>query len=113
MFNSLNFARNTHLEIAHLQHAIIVACTQMLQDLIPILLGCGDNPILRNDIIRLLVNLTQPAFLCFGGGYPKGKDADMMKCFMEVNKLVIMSLPPRSLEGWLHRLHSYHDSFHH
>ena len=60
-----------------------------LQDLIPILLGCGDSPILRNDVIRLLVNLTQPAYLCFGGNFPKGKDADMMKCFMEVNRSAI------------------------
>lgn len=61
----------------------------VLQDLIPILVGCGDSPLLRNDVIRLLVNLTQPAYLCFGGTFPKGKDSDMMKCFMEVNRSAI------------------------
>ena len=50
------------------------------------MLGSADNILLRNDVIRLLVNLTQPAYLCFGGAYPQKKDIDMMKCFMEVNK---------------------------
>jgi hypothetical protein len=53
--------------------------------LIPILIGSGDSPALRNDVIRLMVILTQPACLCFGQSFPKEKDADMMKCFMEVN----------------------------
>lgn len=54
------------------------------KDLIPILLGCSDNTVLRNDVIRLLVNLTQPAYLCFGSSFPKAKESDAMKCFMEV-----------------------------
>ena len=33
---------------------------------------------------RLLVNLTQPAYLCFGSSFPKAKESDAMKCFMEV-----------------------------
>ena len=35
--------------------------------------------------VRLLVNLTQPAYLCFGSEYPKKKDVETMKCFLEVN----------------------------
>ncbi len=58
------------------------------QDLLPILVTSADNPILRNDVIRLLVNLTQPAYLCFGGEYPKNKESDLMKCFLEVKKYV-------------------------
>ncbi len=56
-----------------------------IQDLLHILVGSGDEPALRNDVIRLLVNLTQPAYLCFGNSYPQGKESDLMKCFMEVN----------------------------
>ena len=37
-------------------------------------------------LIRLLVNLTQPAYLCFSGALPKGKDSDAMRCCMEVEK---------------------------
>ena len=48
-------------------------------------MGSGDQPALRHDVIRLLVNLTQPAYLCFGNTYPQGKESDLMKCFMEVN----------------------------
>ena len=40
-------------------------------------------------IDRLLVNLTQPAYLCFGDEYPsvvgRRKDPELMKCFIEVN----------------------------
>lgn len=56
------------------------------KDLLLILVDSGDDPTLRNDVIRLLVNLTQPSYLCFGNTYPQGKQSDMMKCFMEVNK---------------------------
>ena len=38
---------------------------------------------------RLLVNLTQPAYLCFGNEYPsvvgQRKDPELMKCFFKVN----------------------------
>ncbi len=45
----------------------------------------GDDPVLRNDVLRLLVNLTQPAYLCFGNTYPKNKERGLMRAFMEVN----------------------------
>ena len=48
-------------------------------------MGSGDETSLRNDVIRLLVNLTQPAYLCFGNSYPQGKESELMRCFMEVN----------------------------
>ena len=61
----------------------------VLQDLLPILMDSGDDTTLRNDVIRLLVNLTQPAYLCFGNAYPQGKaETNLMKCFMEVNKFL-------------------------
>jgi timeless len=55
------------------------------QDLLKILVDCDDNLTLRNDVIWLLVNLTQPAYLCFGSSYPQGKERQLMRCFMEVN----------------------------
>lgn len=35
---------------------------------------------------RLLVNLTQPAYLCFNASLPKRKDFDAMRCYMEVEQ---------------------------
>ena len=32
------------------------------------------------------MNLTQPAYLCFSGSLPKGKDFDTMRCYMEVEQ---------------------------
>eukprot|EP00731_Ephydatia_muelleri_P013281 Em0007g591a len=55
------------------------------KDLLSILVNFSDDTILRNDVIRLLVNLTQPAYLCFGKTYPRGKEKDAMRYFMEVN----------------------------
>jgi timeless len=56
------------------------------KDLLSILLSSPDDCTLRNDIIRLLVNLTQPAYLCFSESLPKGKDFDSMRCYMEVEE---------------------------
>lgn len=35
---------------------------------------------------RLLVNLMQPAYLCFGEKFPGKKDVETMKCYMEVSR---------------------------
>lgn len=57
---------------------------QILQtDLIPLLIHFNDDTTLRNDIIRLLVNLTQPAVLCFKE-MSDNKDTTTMKCYIEV-----------------------------
>ena len=64
---------------------ILDLVTLLSQDLLHILTESSDDLALRNDVIRLLVNLTQPAYLCFGNTYPERKETSLMKCFMEVN----------------------------
>lgn len=60
----------------------------------------GDDVSLRNDVIRwvwsvgwrsslfdrLLVNLTQPIYLCFKRGDDTAKESTIMKCKMEVGR---------------------------
>ena len=60
-------------------------------DLLPLLEQCGESDgVLRSDLIRLLVNLTQPTYLCFGSEYPllqgkEKKDPETVRSFMEVD----------------------------
>lgn len=63
-------------------------------DLIPLLRSCGENKTLMELVIRLLMNLTQPAIVCFRQEVPKDRDLygtyvqldDLLKSFKKVSK---------------------------
>ncbi|THD19241.1 putative Timeless [Fasciola hepatica] len=64
-------------------------------DLIPLLRSCGENKTLMELVIRLLMNLTQPAIVCFRQELPKDRDLygtyvqldDLLKSYKKVGDL--------------------------
>ncbi|CAH8641113.1 unnamed protein product [Schistosoma intercalatum] len=55
-------------------------------DLIPLLRCCSGNKILFELVIRLLMNLTQPAIVCFRQEIPK--DRDLYSAYLQVDDLL-------------------------
>ncbi|CAH8581902.1 unnamed protein product [Schistosoma turkestanicum] len=55
-------------------------------DLIPLVRCCNDNKTLFELVIRLLMNLTQPAIVCFRQEVPK--DRDLYSAYLQVDDLL-------------------------
>ncbi|KAL3319092.1 hypothetical protein Ciccas_002241 [Cichlidogyrus casuarinus] len=55
-------------------------------DLIPLLLICNDTSIVFELVLRLMLNLTQPAIVCFHQEIPKEKD--MCAIFMKLDEIL-------------------------
>nr|CAH8872526.1 unnamed protein product [Trichobilharzia regenti] len=55
-------------------------------DLVPLVRCCSENKILFELVIRLLMNLTQPAIICFRQEIPK--DRDHYSAFLQVDDLL-------------------------
>ncbi|TPP60439.1 Protein timeless [Fasciola gigantica] len=55
-------------------------------DLIPLLRSCGENKTLMELVIRLLMNLTQPAIVCFRQELPK--DRDLYGTYVQLDDLL-------------------------
>ncbi|XP_065827146.1 protein timeless homolog isoform X3 [Oscarella lobularis] len=63
-----------------------LGCTQILQtDILSILVNFWEDENLLNACIKLLVNLTLPAFLCMDSSYPGPKDVQANKIYLELN----------------------------
>ncbi|KAL5105476.1 hypothetical protein TcWFU_005467 [Taenia crassiceps] len=58
----------------------------LTSDLIPLLKACKADPILFDLVIRLMVNLTQPAVVCFRNEIPN--DRDLYAAFLKVDAIL-------------------------